>query len=373
MTKTIKMSLVAALAVAGISTTASAGLKDASVSGKFEVEYDYVSSDDGTTESNKNIWDLDFDATIKVPVADNLTAIMTVQADNADDTENHSAVSYEPVDVAKHYFSGKLGGVTLNVGKQGMGTPFFADDIGSGVVAVAPLGGVTVAAGNFSNPQGAKDGRNANNISIPAFNDQHVTVAGVMGGSKAVKYSLWYAAVSEVADGFSLHVKTKVAGVGLDVRHSDLDYSDLATGAEASLTKLMATMPVGGAKLTAGYVMTNDALNRGQGVDLTGDDDAKSNLEVVSGQSVDDWSDVAMVYLKAATKMAGLGVKADILTGTFALSGIERDYTAYRVMAKKTLNKSTNLTAKYAMSNMETGATTEKDTTNLFLAVNYKF
>ena len=86
------MSLVAALAVAGLSQTASAGsleeaIKGVSISGKMEVEYDYSDSEtSGTTADNTtNSWDLDWDVTAKIPVNDNVTAVFGLEGDQNPD------------------------------------------------------------------------------------------------------------------------------------------------------------------------------------------------------------------------------------------------------------------------------------------------
>jgi hypothetical protein len=370
MTKMIKMSLVAALAVSGLS----ASIKDSSVSGKFEVEYDYSSEKStGSTETTGNTWDLDVDATVKTPIADNITAILTVQADDGEKITTQGKTDSPAVDVAKHYVSAKVGSATVNVGRQGVGTPFFDDERGNGIVALMPAGGVTLAAANFTNVNGTA-----------AVQTRDITAAAVIGGANNVNYSLWYAAISNTATAYSLNLSTDVSGVSVDFRHTSADYGDAygkggalyntaAKDKAASLTKIVASMPVGAATVTAGYGMTGDDADRGAGVDLeSSDTDAAANF---GGEfyAIDDLRDASAILLGASTKVGAVNVYGHYLTGSHKSGTTDLDFSEVKVGAKKALNKSTKLTAFYATGSEDTSATAEKDQDALSMAVEYKF
>jgi hypothetical protein len=364
MTKMIKMSLVAALAVSGLS----ASIKDSSVSGKFEVEYDRTTSKaSGSEETTTNAWDYDVDVTVKTPIADNITAIFTVQADEDDEGDDFGKTDNEAVDVAKHYISAKLGGVTVNAGKQSVGTPFFDDERGNGIVALMPAGGVTLAAANFANVNGTT-----------AVQTEDVSAAAVIGGANNVNYSLWYAAVSHVATAYSLNLNTKVSGASVNLTYTSADYGDLyksdATKKDkaASLTKIAASMPVGNATVTAAYGMTGDNKDKGAGVDLTGDGDASVNFcgEIYC---IDDLNDASGLLVAGSTKIGAIDASAHFLTGSFKSGTDDLDFSEIRVGASKALNKSTKLTAFYAAGSIDESTTADKDESELSMAVEYKF
>jgi hypothetical protein len=368
MTKMIKMSLVAALAVSGLS----ASIKDASVSGKFEVEFDRTTSKAmGGNETSTNAWDMDVDATVKVPLADSITGILTVQADGGDTINQTNtqptATANSNVNVAKHYISAKVGSATVNVGQQSVGAPFFDDERGSGIVALMPAGAVTLAAANFTN---------VNSGVGAAISAEDISALAVIGGANNVKYSLWYATISNVATAYTFNANTKVGQVALDLTHTSADYGDLygvngghngafvnaaAQGKSASLTKVAATMAVNKLSVTGAYGMTNDDADRGVGVDLTSDGDASVNF---CGElyCVDDLRGASAILLGASTNVSGVTVGAHYLTGSYDASttatAADRDFNELAVKASKSLNKSTKLTAHY---------------TELSMAVEYKF
>jgi hypothetical protein len=368
MTKMIKMSLVAALAVSGLS----ASIKDSSVSGKFEVEYDRSSTkaQGASKATTEDQWDFDVDATVKTPIADNITGIFTVQADSAsaDDKINGGVQTNNNVDIAKHYISAKLGSATVNVGKQSVGTPFFDDERGNGIVALMPAGGVTLAAANFTGVNGTG-----------AVRTRDVSAAAVIGGANNVNYSLWYAAVSNVATAYSLNLNTAVSGVSVDFRHSSADYGDLykadatAKDKDASLTKIVASMPVGAGTLTAGYGVTGKSDSMGAGVDLEGSDtDAATNF---SGDlyAIDGYSDASAFLLGFGTAVGSVNVGGHFLSGSYKDGTTDLDFSEIYVSASKALNKSTKLTGSYSTGSIDTSSTTETDDSSLSMAVEYKF
>jgi hypothetical protein len=369
MTKMIKMSLVAALAVSGLS----ASIKDSSVSGKFMVEYNHATSKTGSTETTDNTWDYDVDVTVKTPIADSVTGILTVQGDGGDDADSGAKTTDAGVTVVKSYISAKVSSATVNVGKQSAATPFTGDERGNGVLALVPAGPVTLAAATFTNVNG-----NA------AIQDHDVSVAAVIGGMKDVKYSLWYASISQTATAYTLNANAKVGPASIDFRHTDVDYSDhykaagLSTAKDkaASLTKISAEVAAGPATVSATYAMTGDNENRGVGVDISNDGDESATNVAGTFYQIGDKRDASAFILGASADVSGLTVGASYLAGSFKETATyERDFSELGATVAKSLNKSTSLTGAYTMGSIDnaTKGGSDTDDTKLTVAMTYKF
>jgi hypothetical protein len=157
------MSLAAAVAVAGLTTSASAAnledaIKGVTISGQINVEWQQDKTDafgtaDDTSVENK---EYDFDATANIPVNDMITAQIGVQADK-DVGVREDSTGNNTFDVTKLNFTAKTDFGTFIVGKQKQPTPFLDDDRGDGVVALIPAGPVTLAAGHFTGMTGGQD------------------------------------------------------------------------------------------------------------------------------------------------------------------------------------------------------------------------
>lgn len=382
MTKFVKMSLAAAVAVAGFSSTASAqaledAIKGVSVSGKIEVEYDRTTSDTGvagTTETTDDVSDLDIDITFKAPVTDSITAIVALQADNSENMDDAGKTTYEPVDVPVHMFSVNTGVATINVGKQSIGSPFFDDEKGNGIVALVPAGPVTLAAAHMTNVNGHA-----------GVQDEGISALAAIGSFGDVDVSLWYASITKVAQAYSLGVTAPAGPVTIDFRHSYADYGDgyatdgaLYTGAsadeQASLTKLAVIVPAGDVEVTAAYAMTGDNQSMGAGVDLeSSDTDADSNF---AGElyAIDDLRDASAFLLGASTTVGELGLGAHYLAGSYYMSStFDADFNELYVEAEYPLGKMTKLTGFYAMGSIDTSSTTETDDTSMSIAIEHKF
>ena len=149
MKKMIKMSLVAAVAVAGLATTASAkpmedAIKNVDLSGY--VRYRYTNGDQPESNEYKTV------VKLKSKVNDNVSMFLKVAgADSTSNTSGDADPDTTAVKEAKFIYTGN--GITAIVGKQGLATPFgdAADQQGTGIVVLAPVGPVTLAAGWYTN------------------------------------------------------------------------------------------------------------------------------------------------------------------------------------------------------------------------------
>lgn len=384
MKNTIKMSLVAALAVAGLSTSASAGglenaIKGVSISGKMEVEYDYESTNAGTpgaTDQNSNSWDYDLDVTAKVPVNDQVTAVIGMEADHGKDV--HTVVdtsnSKSSVDVSKLYFMYANGPVTTMIGKQGMaGAPWFDDEKANGLVGLYNAGPVTLAAAHFTGIN-AKVGDGVINTGggVAAIADEDVSALAVIGSMGPVNASLWYAHLSNTADSFSVNANATFGMFGFDLTHTDTDYSDFYAsgtqgGTDASLTKFVATADLGMFDLRAGYGTTNDDANRGAGVDLTDDGDAANNF--ASEQlRIDDLRDSDAFLIGATLTIDAWKFDLSHLDGEYKPGNADVDFEETLLDVEYKMSKNFTIDAFY--STAEVG---NADMDSASVALEYKF
>jgi hypothetical protein len=292
MKNTIKMSLVAAVAVAGLSTTASAGnleemIKDTTMSGKISVGYTSNTTDTTTaagvktTGAGTNNTEYDIDATIKTPVNDYITSTIGFQADhdpvidNANNTRwngggNGIGGGDTQVDVTVANFTYKNGPVTAIVGKQGVATPFTDDEKGDGILAMGTMGPVTLAAAHFVN---SNTDLTAGELGITPQGDQTINAVAAIGSMGGITVDAWYvtttliqSATIDGAAAWTIGASGTIADmISLNVRHSSAEI-DGAAGANfdaETLTKAVVGVNLGMVSLTAGYGMTNDTIGNG--------------------------------------------------------------------------------------------------------------
>jgi hypothetical protein len=385
MKNTIKMSLVAALAVAGFSTAATAGsleeaIKGVSISGKFEVEYDYSDSKTNTAvrSTTTNTWDYDWDATAKVPVNDNVTAVFGVQADTDSAVQSGTATSANnddsDINMSKMYFQYANGPVTALVGKQGKaGAPWFDDERGDGVVALYNAGVATLAAAHFTS------------TNAPALAGTDITAVAAIGKIGPVNASLWYAniqgiAANQDADSFSINLNGTFDIVTVDARYTEADY-DITGGTndDAELFKITATADLGAAAVTVGYAETGKYNEDSTaGVDLTGDSDAATNFKVEQ-LALDSLNDAEAFLIAVSVPMNAWTFGLTYLDGEYnsgttataaynETANTEYDFDETLVSAKYAMSKNMKVTGFYSVAEIA-----NLDTDSASIALEYKF
>jgi hypothetical protein len=196
MTKMIKISLVAAVAVAGFSSTVAAkplseSIQNTDMSGVIKYQYTNKS-----TDIAKHAYKADF--TFKSKVNDTVTAVIKAGASGTtDDTTGDVKVAGK---LQRANFVFNLGGATVIAGKQAIPTPLTGAD-GTGIVALVPVGPVTLAAAWFTNSNWEAD--------KIAFKGNNIGVLGALGTAGPVNYKLYYIKVSEKGSVFAKDVKKK--------------------------------------------------------------------------------------------------------------------------------------------------------------------
>ena len=372
MTKMIKLSMAAAVAVSAFATTATAGslenaIKDTTISGKALVGYNYndtntasvlglrTNTANATDDTTSNQTEYDFDITMNTKVNDTITFTSGIQADHTvdagDTTDGSSVDKGDKITLTKLYFTAKTDAATVMIGKQKQPTPFLDDERGDGVVALVPAGPVTIAAGHFTG----------------LVADEDITAAAVIGSVGPVNASLWYVDATNVADGYSLNLNGKFGPVNVDFTHSDLDTD--ADDSDASLTKLIVSGTVADVNLVVGYGMTNDSDNRGN-VDLTGDADAKTNFRL-DQINLDDFTDADALLLGASMTFGATTVGVNYLTAD--VDSVDADAEEINLNVKYAMSKNFSITGLYSDAEIEAGSTTVYDESRMELSLNYKF
>jgi len=351
MKKMIKMSLVAAVAVAGLTTTSSAAkltdaIKNTDVTGY--VRYRYTNTDT-TNETNQYKVDL----RISSKVNDKVTAkIRTKTSTTVDGNDNDGAA--KAMQITEANFVANIAGTTVIAGKQGLPTPFAdADDqSGSGLVAVKPLGAVTVAGGFFTNDASVRP------FQTGYANGHNIAALAAIGKANVVNYAVWYANISESsnkigAQAVNVNLKAKVGKVNVELNTASVDYSTTANGAgvnDQAQTRLVvaskvSNVTVAGAVLVAGK----------DGADVTlGDTDAKANfkIESFSGSIL---RDTVAYYVMASAPVGPVTAKVEYgyTADTNGAAAGDTDASETKISASYKMSKNFNVSA---FQTIESGA-----------------
>ena len=307
MTKMIKMSLIAAVAVTGMTSVASAqNLEDAIKGVDFSgnVRYRYTNGEVNAVEGNEYRLEM----TVKSKVNDMVTATVSTGLKAATKTADADPSG---ADIKEANFAFALPVATVIAGKQALATPFASgkleDQQGTGVVALVPVADVTVAAGLFLNsdakvaakshvlaPLGAEHNNYKNGVDL---GDNNIGALAVIGKVAMVDYAAWYAKVSEHtnnttgatattigavnnagATAINLNAKAPVGPVNVEVNYASVNYTgtvgDLLNDQKQS--RIVVSGKVDAVTLAAGYVKAGK-----DGGDVTlGDNDSSANFKM---------------------------------------------------------------------------------------------
>ncbi len=397
MTKMIKMSLIAAVAVTGITSTVSAqpledAIKGVDVSGMLRYRYDDTKTDNtASTQTNEYV----FEVNTKSKVNDVITANVSVVAQgvNIDGNAYESAQATSDATgdrdinlvVEQANFSAALGFATVIAGKQNIPGPFVdAVDVtrqGTGAVALIPVAGLTVAAGHFVNHDIITTSKKTAGVETYTGVDALTTTANatelaVIGKVADVSADIWYANVTDTLTAYSLHANATVAGVNVDARYTSMDMSDaysalglsgaVAGKDTATLTKIVASTKVGEATLVAAYAVTGDDNGKFENrVAIDKDNDAQSDFRL--------WQHSAGQLADATALLIGAGmdvmpnVNLDVKYLTVDCDAV-KDASELLVGATYKMSKNFGVHARYSMA--ETGSV---DTSKGRLELKYTF
>ncbi|RXJ87426.1 major outer membrane protein [Arcobacter sp. CECT 8985] len=391
MKKFAKMSLVAAVAVAGLTTTSSAkaledAIKNVDVSGTVVYRYDDRQFDNSQRngidkngnykqhkDQSKNNYKIAL--TAKAKVNEDVTAVTRFIVGSPTDAgfvslnTTQGGDAQADVTLSNVYFSYTgLKNTTINLGKQGLTTPWTVaidadgnEQTGTGILALTNVGPVTLAAAYFNQTNLGESGAvtldgtkyyDGNKSTDVIEGDEDVATIGIMGNVGPVALDAWYLNMAEGFDTYTIGALAKfnVGDVKLSIgaRHTELDVDqELAQnvdhtdshkfdGEDNSLTKLelAANMGIFGAKVAYGWTDREGGLT-------ALDNDAKTTMN--------GW--ILTVNGIADAKFLKTSVDAQVLPNlNIALNynRLDKDETSSR--AKDTTDTAYYLQASYKMS-----------------------
>lgn len=289
MKKIAKLSLVAATAVACMSTASAKDLteaiKNVDVSGSIVYRYD-DSSDAANNSKVTNTYKAVLN--LKSKVNDNVTANTSFAVNNNTDTALNTQTGGDQnldVELTKVNFSYTgLANTTVIVGKQGLATPWtvassaaFNEQTGTGILALSNFGPLTIAGAYFNQTNlNAIPGGDIDGDASGVFDgSENIATIGLIGNVGPVALDAWYlslmdsdegAATDASFDTYTLGAKynTELSGIklGLDARYTNLEFDEEAVGTTAG--GLSADNALAKIKLTAKMGMFNGKVAYGK-------------------------------------------------------------------------------------------------------------
>ena len=376
MRKIAKLSLVAAVAVAGL-TTANAqpleeAIKNVDVSGTMVYRYDDRTTDNTTAAgfSNESNNSYKIAVSLKSKINENLTANTrtiigtgTAMAEVGGSTTGADGEATFGLSHANFAYTG-FANTTIVAGKQAVPSPFAVqadsagdEDTGTGLTAIANLGAVTLAATYL----------NQTNL-VTAGAD--IAGLGAMANVGPVALDAWYLDVAETSatnDGhkaFTIGAKSKIDIVSLSGRYSSVEPD--VTGDAETLWKVAASAKIGIVGFGVDYGKTNDVTTYQRGVNLTGDADAAANLQ---GWALNlNSNDSSLLLVKANVDVMS-GVNLSATYGSKETGNV--DSTEY--YGQLTYKAGKNFMTYLRLGQVENDATPNNDNTRGRLHVQYSF
>jgi len=349
MTKMIKMSLVAAVAVAGLTSSASAvsleeAVKATNLTGYVRYrlinDLDSAVKDGDTTEEAKAI--LKF----TTPVNDMVKSNIKISAEAL----TKKAETKAPMNITEANFVVNAAGATVIAGLQTSQSPFFAnngDTRSHGVTALVPAAGMTVAGAYYTTTTGTGF------VSPAAF--ENVMALGLLGKAGVVDFKAWYASAQDTAN-IEPQVDSSVAAATVTtlrtVQFKDLSALSVAVGADlgvvkldamktavsnditgdTGVTKIIASGKAGTLDVALGYAMSE---KDGGTVALDQDSDAISNL-AMNKLNMAATTDATAVYASVGTDLGSVNLTGSYLSGS---SDAHADFNELNLIAKYKMSK----------------------------------
>jgi len=377
MTKMIKMSLIAAVAVTGMTSAVNAqnledAIKGVDVSGY--VDYRLEKRASVTTPANDyNVNEYAVQVALKSKVNDQVTANVVigfdeVQTDNTNSASTQTTITTDAnplLTVINANFAAQLGSTTVIAGKQNIPSVFVdkVDTVktGAGVVVVQPVNGyLTLAAAHFMN----------NNIAADTKTSELIAMGAIAGANYALHYNKTDI-VNAISDRMYAKVNTKVSGIDLTGKYATTS-NKVANSGHASVTQLIASGKISDITLTGAYAKKKQDTANASDVAIDSDNDAEVNLKV--WQLSTDTYGTASGDVYALT--ASMPIMNDLTASySYASADVDGSTTKYTEnLAQLTYKMSKNFTVhgRYSVLNKDTGSA-NTDTSMSRLQVKYTF
>jgi len=398
MKNTIKMSLVAAVAVAGLTSNVAAkpleeAIKNVDVSGSVVYRYNDYNNDAASAALNTSDTENNYKiaASLKSKVNDYVTATVRVVtgvgiADSdadfaADGLKTDTGADANPtLQVSQANFTVKTDYATVIAGKQGLTTPWTVaidsdgnEQTGTGLLALVPAGPVTVAAAYFNQT-------NLNNTGLLAGNENIATV-GVLGTVGPVALDAWYLDMDDTFDSYTVGAKATIDMITAELRYASLSVDNstisnaIGHGLEEDNSIIIAKV---GAKMDAFSAYLQYAMTDKDGGLTALDSDANTAL---TGWNLNTHDKRDADYLKVGAGMdvmSGLNVSLNYgnieykeNANTILDQKIEEEELYTQITHKMGKNLVTYV--RYGMYEKDTGVLENNDDLRGRLQVEYKF
>ena len=281
--KLLKLSLAAAMAAGALATSASAipleeAIKDVDLNGYARMRY----TDDhakNQRDNNRGVWQFKSEADLKAKIDDNFFGVIGIRFMDEDHGESASSSNSQyhnnigarrkdydsDFDIAKAYLGYTVGGTTIAVGRQGIGS-FFTDDMyGDGVkITSTDIEGLTISGFWMDSLENDGDISSLDwaDVNNKLTTDHNLYGIGFMGSYDPVSFQLWYNSLEDVADLFAAELALSFdisddfnLGVKGQYAFSDFDgdYKD-AGASDADFWAAEANAGFFGVDLAAGYL-----------------------------------------------------------------------------------------------------------------------
>jgi len=235
MRKLAKLSLVAAVAVAGMTNLQAASLEESikgvEVSGKVRYRMEHLNSTGpAAAQSGQEDQDFNIDVKVKVPVNENVSFISNLNIDNDNQEGAYTNAGGTSIDfttpddnsktfnLSEYYFQYTNGGLTALLGTQEIPGRLTDGETGSGLVALYNFGNFTVGAASMYN----------NNIA--ATNSEMINSVIAMGTLGPVSLLGQYVDIDQVATGYNLKADASVGPAMVGVEYSEVEHDTKLTG-----------------------------------------------------------------------------------------------------------------------------------------------
>lgn len=228
--KLVKLSLAAAVAAGALAMSASAvpleeAIKDVDLNGYARMRYTHNNESDKNVHREKSsVWEFKSEVDFKAKIDDNFFGVVGVRFMDRDNGQTFSSSDgvylqekneeddESQFDIAKAYLGYAIGGTTITVGRQGIGS-FFTDDMyGDGVkITSTDIEGLTLTGfwmdslENDSDIGSLKWKRTGAMAPLGGklTTDHNLYGVGAMGSYDPVAFQLWYNSLEDVADLFA--------------------------------------------------------------------------------------------------------------------------------------------------------------------------
>ena len=402
MKKIAKLSLVAAVAVVGLTSANAQALEEAikNVDTSGSVVYRYNdSNNDKDTKKNSSATNNNYKVALNLSskvnedvkfnsrfLAANSNGSFAGKADDKGLSSQDDGDGNVDLSLSHAYFGYTgLANTTVNVGKQGLTTPWTVaidsdgnEQTGTGVLAMTTVGPVTFAAAYFNqtnlNNSGQANG-SINNVKITNGSDDIATV-GAIATLDAVTLDAWYNNIDDTLDSYTIGANSKLelngVDLGIDARYVSLELDKRLDSAENKneLAKLALTAKAGIVSGKVAYAWT------GKDGGLTAlDNDAQTtllgwNLNANGKADADYWQAVVGVDILANLNLSANYGNIEYIQGTV-------DVEEEEIYAQLTYKMSKNLStyARYGVYTKDTNniSISEVDSNTGRLQVEYTF